>query len=266
MTSHYWTAIDAADRMRSFWASPPFFSSQTSFHFFLSLFCFRFFISSFFCVCVCNDVWVKEWMRGFHSVLFFFQHFDEEENVWSPSTFCVLGLCWHLYRTWNLTRNDTIATVLSLFRFHCFHCGWQLRCFFCSTFVYHKDCFALTTMRLLMCSVSFSFIPPSNVFFPSFLFRRFFSSFWRLFCFFCLPLFLLFCRDDIIHWWYRWHPKHQMRNTVDHFDVFLDDASNRSQCQRIALVGRLAYFQRLCHFFSLNHFPIFFRRLHCKRT
>ena len=257
MTSHYWTAIDAADMNAIILSFPSLFFRHP--HLFIFSFSFLFsrfysFILSVFCVWNCVA-----------STVFFPPAFSCGRKCGAHRH---LGL-WGYVDTFTgheLTRNDTIATVLSLFHFHCFHCGWQLRCFFCSTFVYHKDCFALTTWRLLMCSVSFSFIPPSNVFFPSFLFRRFFSSFWRLFCFFCLPLFLLFCRDDIIHWWYRWHPKHQMRNTVDHFDVFLDDASNRSQCQRIALVGRLAYFQRLCHFFSLNHFPIFFRRLHCKRT
>ena len=188
MTSHYWTAIDAADRMRSFWASPFFFFRHKP----LFIFSFPFLFSLFhsFIFFVFASAMTSEWKNEcVSSIMFcFFQHFHAEENVWSPSTFCVLGLCWHLYRTWNLTRNDTIATVLSLFLFHCFHCGWQLRCFFCSTFVYHKDCFALTTMRLLMCSVSFSFIPPSNVFFL----LSFSALFFLVTFLFLLPSFVSF--------------------------------------------------------------------------
>ena len=100
----------------------------------------------------------------------------------------------------------------------------------------------------------FLFVHPSIQRFPSFFsfFRHFSAIFFRrLFLFFCFveTIYSIGGIDGIqsITWKTLW--------TI--LMLFPDDASNRSQCQRIAPVGRLAYFQRLCHLFSLNHFPKF---------
>ena len=182
----------------------------------------------------------------------FFSSIFMRRKMCDPIDVLCFGLWRHIYPDMKFdekwyNRNNSEPVPLSLFPL------WMTAAvLFCSTFAYHKDCFALTTWRLLMCSIFFSFIPPSNVFLPSFLFSAIFPPLFSGDFFF-----LLFCRDDIFHWWYRWHTKHHMKNTVDHFDAFsrwciesLSVSENRSS-------WKACYFQHLCHLFSLNHFPKF---------